>query len=172
MLEADEQRERLWRHNVVAGQDTFDYQTVSKIINARTGAAMPDIQKRRAQLRTIRAQHQLRGATPLRVAEMVKAVDTTIAARDGKPNQHHAETYWRVASGFGHGRQWATLNALLQEEVRPLGNTTATVKMSNTESRVLWGSALAYELIDRSLGLMYERSGQPLPRGDDGPKSG
>lgn len=163
MLEPDERTERLWRHNVAASQDTYDYETVSKIITVRTAAPMPDIAKRRATLKAVRSEHQLRGATALQTGEMIKDVDRAIASRDGKRNDHHAETYWRVASGFGHGRQWPTLNVLVREEVHALGPTTATVKMANTESRVLWGSALAYELIDRSLALMYERSGLSIP---------
>jgi hypothetical protein len=81
---------------------------------------------------------------------MITEVDVAIAAEDGRENDHHIETYWKTASGFGHGRQWATLNVLVRDEVRPLGNATATVRLSSTESRVLWGAAAAYEMINRS----------------------
>jgi len=75
------------------------------------------------------------------------------------------ETYWKSASGFIHGRQWAPRSISLVRRGGCCQSATppATIKLGNTESRVLWGAAAAYELINRSwhctTGPVHEISG-------------
>jgi len=102
------------------------------------GMGPSDFAKRRAWADKTKAKHHLTGLpNKMEVLRMLQEVDSSIAVRDQRPNDHHIEVFWRTASGFGHGRQWATLNLLVRDEVTPLRNATATVKISNTESRVL-----------------------------------
>lgn len=166
LLQPTDQKTRLWRHLAVVRQDTYDYEQVSLAMHdglshkRQALGPLPDFAKRRADTDRIKTKHHLTGQpNKLDLVRMLKEVDAAIATQAGKPNHRSIEIYWRTASGFGHGRQWSTIYALVREEVTPLSNATASVKISSTESRVFWGASTASELIERSLRLVYAACG-------------
>jgi hypothetical protein len=172
ILSPNEQKLRLKNHLTYMRQDTFDYEQVSKLIADRFGQPMPDIANRRSWADKIKTKHHITGlGNKLDLNRMIADVDTAIAVQDDRTNDHHIEIYWKTASGFIHGRQWALLNVLVREQVTPLGNATATVKLSSTNSRVLWGAAAAYELINRAWHLYYTACGHDDPNSDIGQPS-
>lgn len=160
LLVPDDAKVRLWRLLAVVGQDTRDFEEVSNVMNARSrpASAATDLKWRRERATSIRKAHALPGAKQVSVLAVITEVDTLLATARDSVNDHAVEIFWRTASGFSHGRQWATLNALVRDHVSLLGNATAAVKISNTESRVLWGTSTAYELINRSLEVYYRRA--------------
>jgi hypothetical protein len=166
LLCADDEKKRLWRHLVCVRQDTFDYEQVSQLVADRVNQPVnaAEFAEPRAWADKVKAKHHLTGLpNKMDINRMIAEVDAGIAVQDGRENDHHIETYWKSASGFIHGRQWATLNLLVREEVLPIGNATATIKLGNTQSRVLWGAAAAYELINRSWHLYHRACGHEIP---------
>jgi hypothetical protein len=167
LLEPADQSQRLRRHVTVVSQDTFDYEQVTNRLNDsladRASDEQPDFQWRRDVVKRIKAKHHLTSVPPkLNTALMLQEVDAALAKErrtDDKSVVEMMELYWRTASGFGHGRQWATLNALERSQVIPVGDGTAQLKISSTMSRVFWGVSCAYQLIDRSLSLFYKALG-------------
>lgn len=162
LLSPKDQQTRLRRHATCVQQDTADYEQVTKIVNERSKQPHdPKVfDERRKWAADFKAKHDLK-AVPgsLSTTGMIKDVDAAIAQDEGRHNDRHMEIYWRTASGFIHGRQWAALNVLVKDQVVPLGDSTATVKLTSTPSRVLWGTGAASEMIDRSLALYYEACG-------------
>jgi hypothetical protein len=80
--------------------------------------------------------------------DMTKVITEVDAAID---SEHRVETFWRTASAFARGRQWAVLNALIREEQQDLGEGVAVVKITSDLGRVFWGASIAYELTSRTL---------------------
>jgi hypothetical protein len=162
MLVPTERKQRLKNHLIYVRQDTFDYEQVSHLVAERMKQRKKTdtFGQRRDWAVKAKEKHHITGLpNKLEYERMIVEVDKAIALQDGGENDHHIETYWKTASAFGHGRQWAMLNVLVREEVVPLGNATASIKLGNTDSRVMWGSAAAYELINRSLSLYYMACG-------------
>jgi hypothetical protein len=143
----DSWRQRVRRLVIYQRQDRHDYEVVSRLIDGRFGNGMPEtLDKRKAWLDAIikncnitKLPNQLDMTTV--ITDVDAAIDTT----------RHIETFWRTASAFAHGRQWAMLNALIREEQQDLGEGVAIVKITSDLGRVFWGAAIAYELTSRTL---------------------
>jgi hypothetical protein len=160
MLEpTDSWRQRVRRLVIYQQQDRYDYEVVSTLIQARVGGTLPATLEKRKKW--IAAIIETNGITDLKghfeITKVIQQVDAVI------DDSRHIETFWRTASAFAHGRQWAIINALMRKEVLH-SESSADVVRVNVESdmaRVFWGVSTAYELTDRALSLYYEACKSP-----------
>jgi hypothetical protein len=144
----DSYRQRIRRLVIYQRQDRYDYQRVATLVSDRLGTPVPaELEERRAWIDSIitRNRIEIPAQTTLNMVKVMQSVDLAI---DGST---HFETYWRTASGFAHGRQWAVLNALVRTEQVPVRNGVARVRVESTYGRVHWGAATAFELTNRAV---------------------
>ena len=153
MLQLPGGRERVKRLVIYQRQDRFDYDTTAKLIQERVGGDLPPtLEKRKVWIADIISNNRidLPERTRLEMTDVLQEVDRAI---DGTT---HFETYWRTASAFAHGRQWAQVNALIRTDLTPVAPGVARAQVSSTMGRVLWGASAAFELADRATKLYIE----------------
>jgi hypothetical protein len=144
---SDSWRERVRRLVIYQRQDRYDYEVVSTLVDARVGGGLPPtLEKRKQWIATIIERNGITNLPRrLEITDVLQAVDAAI------DRSRHIETFWRTASAFAHGRQWALVNALVREEQPGGREGVVTVKITNNIGRVLWGASIAHELTGRTL---------------------
>jgi hypothetical protein len=146
MLQPAGWRERVRRLVIYQRQDRHDYEAVARLVQERTGGALPGtLAQREDWLDKI---VEANGITDL--PEYLSITQVIVEVDKGKGSKHF-ETYWRTASGFAHGRQWSQLNALVRSEPVPIGPGVAAAKVENDMGRVHWGAAAAQELTQTAI---------------------
>jgi hypothetical protein len=140
-------RQRVRRLVIYQRQDRHDYEVAARLVDSRVGGGLPEtLEKRKGWIDAIIRDCNITNLP--RKLDMTKVITEVDAAID---TTRHVETFWRTASAFAHGRQWAMLNALVREEQADLGEGVAVVKISSDIGRVFWGASIAYELTSRTL---------------------
>jgi hypothetical protein len=141
----DSWRERVRRLVIYQRQDRYDYEVVSRLVQERTGAALPiTLGQRQDWLDNMIEAN--------RITDLPRSFSITQVIVEVDKGSKHFETYWRTASGFAHGRQWSQLNALVRSEPVPIGPGVAAARVENDMGRVFWGAAAAYELTQTAIG--------------------
>jgi len=157
MLRPTQWKQRVLRLIIYQRQDRYDQETVARLIRDRLGGDLrPSLANRKRWLDELAARHHISDLPrKLEITDVIQDVD---AAIDGT---RHIETYWRTASGFAHGRQWAVMDALVHSEVIPHERdpSLAKVRLESSLTRVLWGLASAAEVTDGAIQL-YSRACQ------------
>ena len=74
----------------------------------------------------------------------------------------HVMVAWQIASGFAHGRQWATLSVLDQHTDTPAESDVVRVRLTNPLRNVLWVSWVGHALVEEALQLYELRAARPL----------
>jgi hypothetical protein len=162
MLRPPQWKQRVRRLIIYQRQDRYDQETVARLIRDRVGGDLrPSLANRKRWLDELAARHHI-SDLPRRfeITDVIQDVDAAI------DDTRHIETYWRTASGFAHGRQWAVIDALVHSEVVPHERDPgiAKVKLESTLSRVMWGLSAAVELTDGALQLYVQACEAPGKR--------
>jgi hypothetical protein len=145
MLQPTDWRERVRRLVIYQRQDRHDYEVAARLVQERTGGALPStLAQRKDWLNKIVEANGITDLPRFSITQVIVEVDK------GKGSKHF-ETYWRIASGFAHGRQWSQLNALVRSEPVPIGPGVAAARVENDMGRVHWGTAAAYELTQTAI---------------------
>jgi hypothetical protein len=156
----DSWRQRVRRLVIYQRQDRHDYEVAARLVESRVGGGLPEtLEMRKGWIEAIiRACNITNLPRQLDITKVITEVDAAI------DTTRHVETFWRTASAFAHGRQWAMINALVREEQADLGKGVAVVKISSDLGRVFWGASIAYELTSRTLNAYREAANAPRPR--------
>jgi hypothetical protein len=142
----DSRRERVRRLVIYQRQDRYDFEVASHLFQERTGGGLPgSLGEREKWLDAIIAAN---GVTNLPKSFSI----TRVIAEVDKGTKHVETYYWRTASGFAYGRQWAQLNALVRSEPVPIGPDVVAARVENEMGRAFWGAAAAYELTQTAIG--------------------
>lgn len=73
----------------------------------------------------------------LQITDVIKDVDASVGPKI------RVELYWRLASAFAHGRQWASINALIRTEIGEVSPGVGAFRLENHLGRVAWESVIA-----------------------------
>jgi hypothetical protein len=141
---ADSWRERVRRLVIYQRQDRHDYEVVSRLLQERTGGALPRTLAQRQDW--LDKMIEANGIT-----DLPRSFSITHVIVEVDKGSKHFETYWRTASAFAHGRQWSQLNALVRSEPVPIGPGVAVARVENDMGRVFWGAAAAHQLTQTAI---------------------
>lgn len=126
-------------------QDNHDHEKTWTLWREDAGVTITRdevFERRRAWAETVRQSEALGKLPPFKMIEILQEIDQAKAA-----GKHEFELFWRMASGFAHGRQWAQLN-LLTRITMPDGHP-GKIRVSGGVDLlpIVRGAGTAYELI-------------------------